>query len=216
MLDTLVAILCGSGKGILSGVDGGDRVDQALVVFEFFGLRIAGELEEGVRADEHRLGGDAERLRLVEFVERLGAVELDVGGFVDFRHQIVVVGGEPLLHRQRGDVALVSLVAAAHGEQRLFGIVEGEALVALRNDVQQDGSVEHLVVIAEVVARNQIDSGFLLQLPMLGAQLLGGGAHVVERCDTLPISFDNLLQLAVLADARETGDGSENGHESSI
>ena len=73
-----------------------------------------------------------------------------------------------------------------------------------------------LVVIAEVVARNQIDSGFLLQLPMLGAQLLGGGAHVVERCDTLPISFDNLLQLAVLADARETGDGSENGHESSI
>ena len=31
------------------GVDGGDRVDQALVVFEFFGLRIAGELEEGVR-----------------------------------------------------------------------------------------------------------------------------------------------------------------------
>ena len=40
----------------------------------YIGLRIAGELEEGVRADEHRLGGDAERLRLVEFVERLGAV----------------------------------------------------------------------------------------------------------------------------------------------
>ena len=198
------------------GVDCGDRVDQALIVFEFFGLRIAGELEEGVWADKHRLGGDAERLRLVELVERLGAVELDVGGFVDFRHQIVVVGGEPLLHRQCGDVALVALVATTHGEQRLFGIVEGEALVALRNDVQQNGGVEHLVVIAEVIAWNQIDSCCLLQIPVLGAQLLGGGAHVVKRCGTLPIGFDNLLQLTVLADARETGDGSESGHESSI
>ena len=45
--------------------------------------------------------------------DRLGAVELDVGDFIDFRHQVVVVGGEPLLHRQRSDVALVSLVAAA-------------------------------------------------------------------------------------------------------
>ena len=87
------------------GVHRGDRVDEALVVVELLGLRIAGELEEGVRADEHRLGGDAERLRLVEFVERLGAVELDVGGGVDFRHEVVVVGGEPLLHRQGGHVA---------------------------------------------------------------------------------------------------------------
>ena len=61
----------------------------------------------------------------------------------------------------------VSLVAAAHGEQRSLRVLEGEALVALRNDVERDGSVEHLVVIAEVVARNQTDSGFLLQLQCL-------------------------------------------------
>ena len=199
------------------GVDGGDRVDQALVVFEFFGLRIAGELEEGVRADEHRLGGDAERLRLVEFVERLGAVELDVGGGVDFRHEVVVVGGEPLLHRQGGHVTLLALIAAAHCEEGLFRVLEGETLVALRNDVEQDGSVEHLVVIAEVVARNQVDGGgALLQLPMLGAQFLGGGTHLVEGGVALPIRFDDFLQLTVLADARETGDGSKSGHESSI
>ena len=41
---------------------------------------------------------------------------------------------EPLLHRQRGDVALISLVAAAHGEQRLFGIVEGPTAPHLRTD----------------------------------------------------------------------------------
>ena len=152
------------------GVDGGDRVEQALAVFEVFGLR----------ADEHRLGGDAERLRLVEFVERLGAVELDVGGFVDFRHQIVVVGGEPLLHRQRGDVALVSLVAAAHGEQRLLGVREGESLVTLRDDVEQDRGVQHLVIVAEVVAGDEIDAGLCLQLPVLRAKFLGGAAHLVE------------------------------------
>ena len=198
------------------GVHRGDRVDEALVVVELLGLRIAGELEEGVRADEHRLGGDAERLRLVEFVERLGAVELDVGGGVDFRHEVVVVGGEPLLHRQGGHVALLALIAAAHCEEGLFRVLEGETLVALRNDVEQDGSVEHLVVIAEVVARNQVDGGGLLQLPMLGAQFLGGGTHLVEGGVALPIRFDDFLQLTVLADARETGDGSKSGHESSI
>ena len=197
-------------------VHGGDGIDQALVVFELFGLRVAGELEEGVRADEHRLGEDAQLLGLVELVERLGAAKLDLGGRVDFGNQIVVVGGEPLLHRQGGHVALVALVAAAHREQGLLGIVEGETLVALRNHIQQNRGVEHLIVIAEVVARNQVDSGFLLQLPVLSSKFLGCGANFFEGCVALPIRFDNLLQLTVLADARETGDGSESGHESSI
>ena len=113
----------------------------------------------------------------------------------------MIVGGKPLLHRQGGHVALVALVATTHREQGLFRIIEGETLVALRNDVQQNGGVKHLIVVAEVVAGNQIDACGLLQLPVLGA---------------LPICFNDLLQLTVLADARKTGDGSESGHESSI
>ena len=59
-------------------VDGGDVVDQAAVELEFLGLRVAGEFEEGVRADEHRLGDDAQRFRFVEFVERFGAVQVNL------------------------------------------------------------------------------------------------------------------------------------------
>ena len=198
------------------GVDRGNRVHEALVVFEFFGLRVAGELKEGVRTDKYRLGDDAKLLGFIEFVERLGAVELDVGGRIDFRHKIVIVGGKPLLHRQGGHVALVALVATTHREQGLFRIIEGETLVALRNDVQQNGGVKHLIVVAEVVAGNQIDACGLLQLPVLGAQLLGGGTHLIKGGVALPICFNDLLQLTVLADARKTGDGSESGHESSI
>ncbi len=107
------------------GVDRGDRVHQTLVVFQFLGLRVASELQEGVRADEHRLGDDAQLLGLVELVERLGAVELDLGGVFDFRNEVVVVGGEPFLHRQRGDVALLALVTATHREEGLLRVVEG-------------------------------------------------------------------------------------------
>ena len=161
-------------------VDGGHGVDQALVELEFGGFRGTGELQERVRADEHGLGVDAQRLGLVELVERLGGVELDLRGRLDFGHQIVVVGGEPLLHRQGGHVALVALIAAAHGEQRLLGVREGESLVTLRDDVEQDRGVQHLVIVAEVVAGDEIDAGLCLQLPVLRAKFLGGAAHLVE------------------------------------
>ena len=137
------------------GVHGCDGIDQTLVVFKLLGLRIAGQLKEGVRADEHRLGGDAQLLGLVELVERLGAVELDLGGLIDFGDQVVVVGGEPFLHRQCGHIALVALVSTTHREQGLLRIIEGETLVTLRNHVQQDRGVEHLIVVAEIVARDQ-------------------------------------------------------------
>ena len=161
-------------------VDGGDRVHQALVVGELLGLRVAGELEEGVGADQHRLGEDAPGLCLVELVERLGAVEADLGALLDFRNDVVVVGGEPLLHRQGSHVALVALIAAAHGEQRLLGVREGESLVTLRDDIEQDRGVQHLVIVAEVVAGDEIDAGLCLQLPVLRAKFLGSAAHLVE------------------------------------
>ena len=197
------------------GVNGGHGVDQALVELEFGGFRGAGELQERVRADEHGLGVDAQSLGLVELVERLGGVELDLRGRLDFGHQIVVVGGEPLLHRQGGHVALVALVAAGHGEERVLLVVEGETCVTLRNHVEKDGGVQHLIVVAEVVAGDEVDAGGLLQLPVLGAQFGGGGLNGGEVVGTLPVAFDDLLQFAVLPDAGEAGDGSQSGHESS-
>ena len=196
-------------------VDGGHGVDQALVELEFGGFRGAGELQERVRADEHGLGVDAQRLGLVELVERLGGVELDLRGRLDFGHQIVVVGGEPLLHRQGGHVALVALVAAGHGEERVLLVIEGETLVTLRNHVEEDGGVQHLIVVAEVVAGNEVDAGGLLQLPVLGAQFGGGGLDGGQVVGALPVAFDDLLQFAVLPDAGKAGDGSQSGHESS-
>ena len=197
------------------GVDGGHRVDQSLVDLQFCGFRSTRELEEGVRSDEHGLGFDAQGLGLVEFIERLGGIELDFGGRFDLGHQIVVVGGEPLLHRQCGYITLVALVAARHGEERILLIVEGETLVTLRNHVEQDGGVQHLIVVAEVVAGDEIDAGGLLQLPMLGAQFGGGGLDGGKVVGTLPVTFDDLLQFTVLPDAGEAGDGSQSGHESS-
>ena len=193
-------------------VDGGHGVDQALVELEFGGFRGAGELQERVRADKHGLGVDAQRLGLVELVERLGGVELDLRGRLDFGHQIVVVGGEPLLHRQGGHVALVALIAAGHGEERVLLVVEGETCVTLRNHVEKDGGVQHLIVVAEVVAGNEVDAGGLLQLPVLGTQFGGGGLDGGEVVGTLPVAFDDLLQFAVLPDSGEAGDGSQSGH----
>ena len=185
-------------------VDGGDVVDQAAVELEFLGLRVAGEFEESVRADEHRLGDDAQRFRFVELVERFGAGQVDLRGAFDLRDDVVVVGGEPFLHRQGGHIAFVALIAAADGEQRVFRLLEAQTLVACGDGTQQDRGVEHLVVVAEIVARDEVDAGSLLQLPMLGAQLLGGGAHIVERVRALPVSFDDFLELAIAADTRES------------
>ena len=118
------------------GVDGGHGVDQTLVELQRLGLGVARELQERVGAHEHRLGVDAERLGLLELVERLGAVEMDVGGAVDLRYQVVVVGGEPLLHRQGRHVALGPLIAAGHREQRVLGVLEGQTVVALRDHIE--------------------------------------------------------------------------------
>ena len=116
----------------------------------------------------------------------------------------MVVGGEPFLHRQGGHIAFVALIAAADGEQRVFRLLEAETLVACWDGPEQDRGVEHLVVVAEIVARDKVDAGSLLQLPMLGAQLLGGGAHIVERLGALPVPLDDFLELAIAADTRES------------
>ncbi len=65
------------------------------------------------------------------------------------------------------------------------------------------------ILVAEVVAGNEVDAGGLLQLPVLGAQFGGGGLDGGEVVGTLPVAFDDFLQFAVLPDAGKP-DGSQS------
>ena len=196
-------------------VDAGDRVDEAFVDVQFLRLAVAGELEERVRADQHGLGLIAQRLRFLILVEGLAAVEPDLGGVVELRHEVMVVRGEPLLHRQGGHVAALPLIAARHREQRLLRLLERQAAVPCGDHVEQDRRVEHLVVEAEIVARQQVDAGRLFELPMLGAQFTAHATHVVEGRVALPIRFDDLLEFTVPAHAREPGNRRQYAHDAS-
>lgn len=128
------------------GVHVGHGIHEPLVDGELLGLGIAGEFEEGVWADEHRLRLYAQRLRLQVLIERFRAVEPHLGGGVEFGHQVMVVRGEPFLHGQCGHIATLTLVPAGHGEQCLLRVVKTKTTVSGRNHIEQDRGVEHLVV----------------------------------------------------------------------
>ncbi|MCY1556100.1 hypothetical protein D9M68_928200 [compost metagenome] len=70
---------------------------------------------------------------------------------------------------------------------------------------------QHLVVPGEVTHRQQLDAGFLLQLPVLGTQLPADGAQAGFIQLALPEGFLGFLQLSVTADAREA-EGMRQGH----
>ncbi|MNY03544.1 hypothetical protein D3C86_1361710 [compost metagenome] len=57
-----------------------------------------GQPQVGHRPDQHRTRGQAERQRLVDFVEIPGRTAVEGGFGIEFRHQVVVVRIEPLGH----------------------------------------------------------------------------------------------------------------------
>lgn len=80
-------------------------------------------------------------------------------------------------------------------------MVEGKAVEASRNGAQQHGRVEHLIVQAEIIARNQVDAGVGLKPPMAFAQGPGRGSHLIESQGALPIALDGPFELAVFTDS---------------
>ena len=122
----------------------------------------------------------------------------------------MVVGIEPLrqLHRPR---RLVARAATRHGEEEIEVDRVARPAEAGRNGADQRAGIEHLVVEGEVVDRDEIEPGSGLGVPVGAAdgrrrllQLRGGALAG-------PVAFQRPLQLAPLADARVSRDGSQ-GH----
>jgi len=66
--------------------------------------------------------------------------------------------------------------------------------------------VEDMVVEGEVVAGNDIDTGVLLDLPVLATESLALGEQVVSRQLTTPVCLVGLLQVSETSHAGETQD----------
>src|SRR5438270_1244 len=82
--------------------------------------------------------------------------------------------------------------------------------VALRHGAHQRARVEHPVVIREVVRRDEIDAGVLLQAPVAGAQLATGLEEVRQGNLAAPVALGGTLQLTRGPEVRKAeivGDG---------
>lgn len=76
--------------------------------------------------------------------------------------------------------------------------------VSLWDHVEEDGVVQDLVVEGEVVGWNDVDTGFLLQLPVLFSDGLTDGEKGLSVDLTLPVGFGVLLKLSERANSWET------------
>ena len=121
------------------------RIGVKGVVHEVLRLQasaVVRQTQEGVDTDQARNRLYAGRLRFVVLEERLRvAGELDLRLSVNRRHNVVVVGVEPLLHRKRLDIALRPLISVRHSEVGLQ-IAEVQLFVSVRNDTEQKCGVE--------------------------------------------------------------------------
>ena len=75
---------------------------------------------------------------------------------------------------------------------------------------------EDLVIESEVIAGNDIDTGLLLDVPVLETQSLGLSEELCLGELAAPVCFGGLLQLTVGSHAGETEDGSARDIEISI
>jgi hypothetical protein len=68
---------------------------------------------------------------------------------------------------------------------------------------------KNLIVEGKVIARNDIDTSLLLDIPVLKTESLGLSKKVRLRDLASPVSFRGLLQVTVDSHARETEDRSD-------
>ncbi len=187
------------------GIDLDQRLDQAerveALVDAVGGLR---EQQEAHRTDQHRHRVDPELLLgLGVLIEGLGRGEREPGARPELGDDVVVVRVEPLGHLHCGDVDVVRLPPARHREVGVEVDLAPLPAVPLGDGADQSDCVEHLVVVGEVVGRNQVDPGILHQPPVLYPDVLGCLRELRGRGLALPIALGRELELAVAADPGE-------------
>ena len=72
--------------------------------------------------------------------------------YMQFRHQIVVVGIEPLGHLQRVQIQAIALMTARQRKVSGQWIAIGEGAIAIGNRIEQKRRIENVVVEREIVA----------------------------------------------------------------
>ena len=181
------------------------------------------EQQERERADQHRHRLDARRARLEVLLERLARAQPEARGRRQLRHEVVVVGVEPLRHLERRDVEPAGLRAARHREVRLEADRPVRPLAACipgtirarpiprRHRPDHRDRVEHVVVVRERVRRHEVDPRSPHPLPRLEPQPPRHALEVLARHLPIPEPLDGLLQLTPRTDARVAGDGGQ-GH----
>ena len=127
------------------------------------------QLQEGKRADEHRLSADALCLCFFPFCKRLCAGKTDFCGVFDFRHHIMIIGIKPLLHCKGLYIAFFSLIASCHCKIGVQ-VRQFQCTITRRNGIQQHCGIQHVVIKGKVIGRNPINSRCLLQCPVCFAQ----------------------------------------------
>lgn len=167
------------------------------------------------RTNDNRSGLNTQLLSLQvlnDWLQAGSGVQLELGGVGEGWSDIMVVGVEPLDHLQGSDVDSslglggLSLQTSTHGKQDIDRS-QVELGVSVWNDVEEKGQVQDLVVEGEVVGGDDIDTSGLLQLPVVGSDLLTLGQQFFDRSLLGPVGLGDLLQLSLSADTGETQDG---------
>ena len=167
----------------------------------------------GQGTDNHRFDLVAQRQRLIGFFKQRVPAQLKTLIQTELRHQIVIVGIEPL--GQLLGILPLAVLAAATGLGRTTGHAKQRVQSRMALSVQRDGKAlrdcskrqrvgQHLVIPSKIANRQQINAGVFLQLPVPGAQFT---AHVLQSglIDiAFPVGFKGFFKFAVCTDAWET------------
>lgn len=122
---------------------------------------------------------------------------------------VVVVAVKPFHHLQRGHINTTLLVTTAHGEV----LVEGAqflSAVTLRNSTEELDVVKDLVVVREVIGRDDVDTGILLDLPVSSTESLSLSQEISLRDLVRPVSLSSLLEVSQGSHTGETQNGRLN------
>lgn len=165
-----------------------------------------GEGQERDGTQEDRAGDNASGLGLEELGDGLGlSSKLVLLVVLESGLDVVVVRVEPLDHLEGGDINALSglLETTAHGEV-LVKSVEVVLGVTLGDGTEELVVVKDLIVESEVVAGDNIDTGILLDLPVLQTETLALSEELVTGDLSTPVSFGGLLQVTELTHTGET------------